>query len=619
MKKEAFYGLAVIFLFLFFLSGFGFTMAQNSGSAKTDSLIQSLPNHKEDSNKVNLLLDISFYLYGNNPEKALEYANLAAGLSEKIGFQYGLAGAYRNIGLAYSTRSEFNTALEYYFKALRIYEKLRYQTGIAKVNLSIGQNYSQQQDYVNAEKYLLATLTAFEKIGMKNAIAKTHNNLGVLYTRQKKLDKAVFHYEKAIEIRSSYGDIAGNESTISNLANIFFEKENYEEALKLFNRALTINRISENLSFRAVHLSSIGNIYLRIAKDNNKLARLLGGNQKKALNLSKAYLDSAIVLFEELQDLNDVQLFYKSMSEVEEMLQNYPASLDYFKKYSAARDSVFNAENTRKATEMRLGFEFEKKQQADSLQNVQENKIYEITIERQKTFGYLVSAVLLLLIMVLYLLFRHRNRIAVEKKRSEDLLLNILPMEVAGELKDKGVTEPRSFENVSVLFTDFVGFSQISEKLSARELVDEIHLYFSAFDEIISRHGLEKIKTIGDAYLAVAGLPHEDNNHAKKIILAAKDLVAFVDNQKSKEGKFLIRVGIHSGPVVAGIVGTKKFAFDIWGDTVNTASRMESHSEPGKICISRTTYDLIKNDFKCTNRGIIQVKGKGPMELFFVD
>jgi|688.fasta_scaffold93570_5 class 3 adenylate cyclase len=307
------------------------------------------------------------------------------------------------------------------------------------------------------------------------------------------------------------------------------------------------------------------------------------------------------------------------MSEVEESLQNFPSSLAYYKKFTAAKDSVFNAENTRVATEMRLGFEFEKKQQADSLQTVQKNKIYELTIERQRTFTYLVLAVLFLLVVVLYLLFRHRNRISIEKKRSEDLLLNILPVEVANSLKEKGEALPQQYEHVTVLFTDFVGFSQISEKLSARELVDEIHLCFSAFDEIITRHGLEKIKTIGDAYLAVSGLPHEENEHALKVVKAAQELISFTEKRKKEGGKFNVRIGIHSGPVVAGIVGTRKFAYDIWGDTVNTASRMESHGESGRVCISATTYHLIKNQIKCSSRGIIQVKGKGPMELFFVD
>jgi len=205
-----------------------------------------------------------------------------------------------------------------------------------------------------------------------------------------------------------------------------------------------------------------------------------------------------------------------------------------------------------------------------------------------------------------------------EKKKSDDLLHNILPVEVADELKQKGSSEARQYDNVTVLFTDFVNFTGVSEKLSPKELVAEIDRCFKAFDEIIERNGLEKIKTIGDAYLAVCGLPNEDKEHAKKTTNAAIEIRDFMIRQKSEGGKFEIRIGLNSGALVAGIVGSKKFAYDIWGDTVNTASRMESSSEAGKINISETTYELVKNDFICTYRGKISAKNKGEIDMYFV-
>ena len=187
-----------------------------------------------------------------------------------------------------------------------------------------------------------------------------------------------------------------------------------------------------------------------------------------------------------------------------------------------------------------------------------------------------------------------------EKQKSEDLLLNILPPEIAYELKQKGKSEARQFEHVTVLFTDFVNFTGISETLSPKELVSEIDHCFKNFDYIIEKHGLEKIKTIGDAYLAVCGMPEEDSKHAINVVRAAIDIRKFVMDRKKEGGKFEVRIGMHSGPLVAGIVGVKKFAYDIWGDTVNTAARMEQKSEPDKINISGITYELIKNNLKCT-------------------
>jgi class 3 adenylate cyclase len=211
-----------------------------------------------------------------------------------------------------------------------------------------------------------------------------------------------------------------------------------------------------------------------------------------------------------------------------------------------------------------------------------------------------------------------------EMKRSEELLLNILPYDTAQELKAKGSTEARHYSDITVMFTDFKGFTGIAEKLTPQQLVTEIDMYFKAFDLIADMHGIEKIKTIGDAYMAAGGLPTENTTHAQDVIRAAIDIRAFVENQKSiRIAKdlpyFEIRIGVHTGPVVAGVVGHRKFAYDIWGDAVNLASRMESSGEAGRINISAATYERIKDQFTCTFRGEIEAKNKGQVGMYFVE
>ena len=217
-----------------------------------------------------------------------------------------------------------------------------------------------------------------------------------------------------------------------------------------------------------------------------------------------------------------------------------------------------------------------------------------------------------------------RNRISKEKKRSDELLLNILPEETAEELKATGTAKAKSFESVSVLFTDFKNFTQASELLSPEELVAEINFCYSEFDKIITSHGIEKIKTIGDAYMCAGGLPAPNSTHPVDVIKAGLEMTAFIEKNKQERIKqnqpfFELRLGIHTGPVVAGIVGIKKFAYDIWGDTVNIASRMESSGEPGKVNISGTTYELVKDKFTCEFRGEVEAKGKGKVKMYFVN
>ena len=213
------------------------------------------------------------------------------------------------------------------------------------------------------------------------------------------------------------------------------------------------------------------------------------------------------------------------------------------------------------------------------------------------------------------------NELQIEKKKSDDLLLNILPEDIANELKQTGHTKPRSYEIATVMFTDFENFTSKSEKLSPEELVSMIDTCFKKFDEIVSKYNIEKIKTIGDAYLCVSGLPDTQTHNATNVVAAAVEILDAIKEMKetAQNSFFDIRIGIHTGPLVAGVVGDKKFAFDIWGDTVNTASRMEQNSEPNKINISQSTYDLVKSKYNCTFRGKRAAKNKGMIEMYFVD
>lgn len=215
------------------------------------------------------------------------------------------------------------------------------------------------------------------------------------------------------------------------------------------------------------------------------------------------------------------------------------------------------------------------------------------------------------------------GELIAEKKKSDTLLLNILPEEIAEELKSNGKSEPQHFDQATVLFTDFKGFTSVAAQMSPQELVETLNECFSAFDGIIESHNMEKIKTIGDAYMCAGGVPVKNTTNPTDAVQAAIEMLQWVDKwneRRSAEGKnrWEIRVGIHTGELVAGVIGSKKFAYDVWGDAVNVASRMESSSEPGKINVSAATHDYIKAQFNFEYRGEIEVKNRGAIGMYFL-
>lgn len=207
----------------------------------------------------------------------------------------------------------------------------------------------------------------------------------------------------------------------------------------------------------------------------------------------------------------------------------------------------------------------------------------------------------------------------IEQARTKELLHNILPAELATELALTGATKARSHSSATILFADFAGFTQIASVMPADQMVAELNEIFCAFDDICDEFGVEKIKTIGDAYMAAAGIPENCANHASRAVHAGLRMVAFIFRRNSTSSfKWPLRVGIHTGPVVTGVVGKRKYAYDVWGDTVNIASRLETASEPGRVNISAYTYHLVRDEFPCEYRGRINVKGKGEMDMYFV-
>jgi len=217
-----------------------------------------------------------------------------------------------------------------------------------------------------------------------------------------------------------------------------------------------------------------------------------------------------------------------------------------------------------------------------------------------------------------------QQALETEKTKSDELLLNILPAKIASELKERNEVEPRYYDAVTIMFTDFKGFTRLAEASEPRALINDLSQYFSAFDEIIERHNLEKLKTSGDAYMGAGGLPEENRTHPVDACLAALEIQEFMarvnrQREKMRMPPWELRIGLHTGPVMAGVVGKKKFTYDIWGDAVNVAARMESSGEAGRISLSESIYQRVKDQFECEHRGEVDVKNKGLLDMYFLN
>ena len=341
------------------------------------------------------------------------------------------------------------------------------------------------------------------------------------------------------------------------------------------------------------------------------------GEFNSALSYSSKGLELAYE-FDLKEQISDASL---KISQIYEAMGDTLTSYKYFKDFVAYKDSLTNIDAVQKMADIRTDFEISQKQLEVDLLNQQKRTQQIISISTG-------IALFLLTLLIMGLLRRYRyinktNKIIEEQKvRSDLLLLNILPAETAQELKESGKVKAKRFESVSVMFTDFQGFTLSSQDLTPEILVKSVDFYFSEFDKIIGKYGLEKIKTIGDSYMCAGGLPFPSEEHPEKMIQAAFEILEFMEESKNSTklgiAHFDTRIGINTGPVVAGVVGTKKFAYDIWGDTVNVAARMESNSKPGRINISEYTYALVKDKYNCRFRGKMDVKNHGSMNMYYV-
>ncbi len=560
----------------------------------------------DDTLRVRALLEQSRDLLQEGKyDSVQECTEVALKLSQKHNYHRGIATAYNTRGNMYYYQSNYPEALKNYFAALKVNEQTGDKKYLANCYIGIGNVYFQQHSHEQALKNYKTALAYKEEAGDKRGIAYVYGNLSNVYYYMGRYRQSLDYQFTALKINEEISDKEGMTGAHNNIGYTYLLEKKYDSALLHLFAAL---KLSQEIDNRQV----MPNIYLNIGDVYVKQQKISDG---------KKWIEKARSLAMETGSIEDVADAYESLSYADSVSGDFKSAYNNYRMYKFYKDSLNSEDNTKKTVEQQLRYDFYKKQVADSVRNAEAQKVAAVKLQKQRTLTYAGLAGVVALLLFIFFIGKSNRLLAKEKQKSEKLLLNILPGEIAHELKETGASKAKHHSDVTVLFTDFIDFTVLSEHLSAEQVVNEIDRCFKAFDAIIHKHGMEKIKTIGDAYMAAAGLPLPDDNHAINAVKAAIEMNEFINSLPPiiNGRKLQMRAGINSGPVVAGIVGVKKFAYDIWGDTVNTAARLEHHSEAGRINISGSTYELVKTTFECVHRGKIMAKNKGEIDMYFVN
>ena len=584
---------------------------------------KSLHINEEIGNKVGIASNLgnigNVYYHLSDYPKALEYNSKALHINEEIGNKGGIATNLGNIGIVYKSLSDYPKALEYYSKALPIDEEIGNNDGIARHLGNIGVVYSSLSDYPKALEYYSKALHINEEIGNKDGVASYLGNIGIVYRNLSDYPKALEYYSKALHNFEENGNKVGISASLGNMGLTYENLTDYPKALEYHSKALLINEEIGNKGGFATNLGNIGLVYkdlsdypkvleyiskaLHITEEiGNKdgVARNLGSigavyatKESTYYDAKKAeeYLQKSLLLAEEIGAKEIIKETYEQLHSLRRNERQFEEALEFHLKSIELKEEILS---------------IEAKKQADSFH-----------IQRKLAEQEILMA-------------EERGRFLGR----ESILRNILPDSVTDRLVKGENPIADHFDSASVLFMDLVGFTTLASIAPPKQLVFLLDAIFQKADDVVEQFGLEKIKTIGDGYLAVANVTTPLEHHQKATALASLQLLEtmrdFTVNIPSDLGEtdwikdmndLEIRIGIHTGEVVAGIIGKNKYTYDLWGDAVNVASRMESHSEAGRIHISEAFAKSIKNhpEFKLIPRGEITVKGKGIMNTYWLE
>lgn len=567
------------------------------------------------------------YRYMSEYQHSLEYLGRSLVIAEEIGDIEFVGILYSNMSDIYSILTEYTTALEYSGRALALKDELG-KTTTAIILANMGHIYSELSDFPKALECMMNAIPIYEELEAKGDLAGALGNIGIVYYQLEDFPHALEYMQRSAEMLQQCGMKTQAATMYGNVGNIYFSLRDYVKALEYMQMGLPILREMNARVDLANIIGNIGSVYNEMGDFRQALEYLNESLQLyQELNIktgiqSKICIMGSIYANPDFEGYNPAKaedMLIESLNELEELgvlghnLKQLKLLAEFYERTAQwEKANHFNKKH----------FAIEKELFSDEVRKQAEKFAFDRKIAEEQA----------------------------QRKATEALLHNILPKKIADRMMEKKTTISDYFENVSIFFSDIVDFTTLSTKISPQQLVEGLNAIFSEFDRIAIKHGLEKIKTIGDSYMAVCGIPEPCDNHAERVAMFALEVNEVIKNFSFSEEKIPVvnRIGLHSGSVVAGVIGENKFAYDLWGDSVNTASRMESHGEPGKIHVSedfirtltpalfqeekdlynykfdsevvlKNHYTLGEAKVRILERGDMVIKGKGKMKTFFLE
>lgn len=569
-------------------------------------------------------------------------------LADSLGRDQDRSIALNNLGFAAQFAGRQQQAADFFQSALT---RARSESnGLLEAHIlqNLGLLAQRRHDLKSATDFLQEAAARYEANGRFAEEAMVHDCLALIYYQRNDTYRALVANDRCIKLGHAHKLAEPLAAGYQTRAVIYQSMYEYEDAYQSYKQYLEYRDSLGGLSRKSADAIVNAQLNLEQVERKRKSEYFVADKRKlenERLMAEREASEQRANALEKASLLKDAQLANQELNA--RRAADALALLRQQREVEMKKAEIEILNQNEKIKQLEIDRQKKEKEEARKKNQIleQDGKIKQLEIQRQaqrnRNLFFLVGGLGLLLLVIGFVTVQLRSKnsrirrqnvvilenqkvIESEKEKSEKLLLNILPPTVAAELKENGASRPRHYPEVTVFFSDFAGFTHIAEKLSPEELVQTLDRIFLEFDVIAERYQMMRIKTIGDAYLAVAGMPGPDGDHAVHAAGAALDIRDFMrrfsdEMEAAGKPRWDVRIGLHVGPVVAGVVGIKKFAYDIWGDTVNTAARMESSGAPGQVNVSGDFYALIRDRFRCTHRGALPAKNKGEMDMYFIE